>query len=267
MADALAVGLDLHPGLDAPRAGRDEHARPGDLDHAHPAHVDRGQVLEVAQRRGVDARPTGRPRGSSSPAGTATGAPSMLSSTVGDLGGGRRLGDPRRAGRRLGVDAGDVEVRHAPAPMASKWTSPPLIALSIADDAVWPRPQIDASRIARARSSNSASSVVQRARAAARPRAARAAPPGAPCPTRHGTHWPHDSSRKNAAIRRSAPAQVRGLVEHHDDPRAERRAGGARPLERERRVAACRDRRTRPRRRPAGSPGCAGRPGRRPPAR
>ena len=30
-------------------------ARAGDLDDAHPAHVDRGEVLQVAQRRRVDA--------------------------------------------------------------------------------------------------------------------------------------------------------------------------------------------------------------------
>ena len=66
--------------------------------------------------------------------------------------------------------------------------------------------------------------------------AAPAAPPGGRVPTRHGTHCPHDSSRKNGAIRRSVSTRSALLVEDQHHARAERRAGGARRLERERQV-------------------------------
>ena len=46
-------------------------------------------------------------------------------------------------------------------------------------------------------------------------------------PTRQGTHWPHDSSRKNSAMRASASPRSARLVEHHDDAGAERGAGRA----------------------------------------
>ena len=45
---------------------RHEDARAGDLDDADAADVDRRQVLEIAERRRVDALAPGRPRGSSS---------------------------------------------------------------------------------------------------------------------------------------------------------------------------------------------------------
>ena len=65
---------------------------------------------------------------------------------------------------------------------------------------VWPSPQIDASCMTRARSSSSA-----RSGSAGASRASRAiASSWRTVPTRHGTHWPQDASRKNAAIRRSA---------------------------------------------------------------
>ena len=43
------------PGLDTPRARRDEHARPLDLHDADAADVDRRQRVEVAERRDVEA--------------------------------------------------------------------------------------------------------------------------------------------------------------------------------------------------------------------
>jgi hypothetical protein len=51
---AFGVGLDLHARLDLARARRREHAGARHLDHAHAADVDRGEVLEVAERRRVD---------------------------------------------------------------------------------------------------------------------------------------------------------------------------------------------------------------------
>ena len=68
-------------------------------------------------------------------------------------------------------------------------------------DAVWPRPQIDASRIAWPISRRRASSVAADPRGV--PPARRASSSSwRTVPTRHGTHCPHDSSRKKAAIRR-----------------------------------------------------------------
>ena len=55
-------------------------------------------------------------------------------------------------------------------------------------------------------------------------------------PTRHGTHWPHDSSRKNSAIRSTASTRSAPLVVDDHDAGAERRAGSARVLEGERQV-------------------------------
>src|SRR5205807_1079088 len=74
------------------------------------------------------------------------------------------------------------------------------IADATAFAAVWPRPQIDASRITCASSASVCSSSSW-----ARPAARRcSASSWRTVPTRHGTHWPHDSSRKNSAIRSSA---------------------------------------------------------------
>ena len=86
---------------------------------------------------------------------------------------------------------------------AVEWTRPARSALSIADDAVWPRPQIEASRIAWARSAKRASS--PSTESSGDPAASRARSSSwRTVPTRHGTHCPHDSSRKNCAIRRRA---------------------------------------------------------------
>ena len=106
---------------------------------------------------------------------------------------------------------------------------------SIADDAVWPSPQIDASRIAWpiSRSSASSSSRGRTARAGRQPRQQLLLADAA------------DPARDALAARLVAeelgdPAErvdeVGGLVEDHDHARAERRAGGPRRLERERHV-------------------------------
>jgi hypothetical protein len=51
MLDAIAIGLDLHAGLDRARARRDEHAGTDDFHHADPADVDRMERIEKAERR------------------------------------------------------------------------------------------------------------------------------------------------------------------------------------------------------------------------
>ena len=55
-------------------------------------------------------------------------------------------------------------------------------------------------------------------------------------PTRHGTHWPHDSSRKKRAIRRSVPTMSAVSSKTMTTPGSERRPDRPRRLERQRRV-------------------------------
>jgi len=81
-------------------------------------------------------------------------------------------------------------------------TSTPKFAIadSTALAAVWPSPQIEASRITWARSASTSSSLPFALPEASRCRASS----WRTVPTRQGTHWPHDSSRKNSAMRRTA---------------------------------------------------------------
>ena len=134
------------------------------------------------------------------PAGTLTAVPSIVSSTASIARSGGAAGTfVGRAGGSNGMWSIAISAGRSP----SKWTSPSRSALSIAEDAVWPSPQIEASRIAWARSANRASSPSTESSGA--PPASRASSSSwRTVPTRHGTHWPHDSSRKNAAIRRRA---------------------------------------------------------------
>ena len=102
-------------------------------------------------------------------------------------------------------------------------------------EAVWPRPQMEASRIAWPSSWSSATSAATEP--SGRPRASRCSSSSwRTVPTRQGTHWPHDSSRKNCGDAPQDLAQVDRVVERHHHGRAERRAGGARALEGERHV-------------------------------
>ena len=188
------------------------------------------------------------------PAGTVTATPSIVSSTAARSGtgggGGRtaRAGGVRRmsvsgwapaARRRAGVrDAAPgrgpgVEAHRRltgpPAPVGGGRSRSRLLA-------VWPRPQIEASRIAWPMSREERQLVVARAGRRG-PAASRASSSSwRTVPTRHGTHWPHDSSRKNRAIRRQRADQVGRLVEDHHDARAEGRADRPRALEGQRHV-------------------------------
>ena len=81
---------------------------------------------------------------------------------------------------------------------------------SIADDAVWPRPQIDASRIAWPISRSSASSCVTASHAAARPRAGAAPPPGGPC--RRGTARTGRTTRRGRTRRCGGACPTRSAV-------------------------------------------------------
>src|SRR5579859_2249371 len=176
LAHALGVGEDLHAALDLARARGDEHARPFDLDHAHAAHVHRRERLEVAERRRVDAQ------------------------AAAGLEDGRALGDVDL----LAVDVNREHSLRQADEGCSGHQLPPRSGIAdwIALAAVWPRPQIDASRIACATSASS----VMSAAVPFWPRAPRIRPRISSCrfvPTRHGTHWPHDSWPKKLAMRMS----------------------------------------------------------------
>ena len=280
--DPLRIGLDVHPGLDLARAGGHQHARPGDLDDAHPADVDRRQVLGVAERRRVDALRRGRRRGSSSRPGRVTGR-------AVDRQLDRRRGLDRRRRRRARRRAGGVSRMSvsgwAPAPRrraararrgrvaihaqaASQGHQPRLPERGL-DRATTPsgRARRSTRRASPGRSRAAAPARRRAAGRASRPRAAPAAPPGGRCPTRHGTHWPHDSSRKNWAIRRSVSTRSTVSSKTMITPEPSVAPIGPRRLERQRHVerlgpdedarrAAEQDRPDRP-----------GRPGRRRPAR
>ena len=107
------------------------------------------------------------------------------------------------------------------------------MADSTAFQAVWPRPQIEASRMACA-------DLAQQRDVAGLPRRPSVASrcSASSCrtvPTRQGTHWPQDSSRKNSAMR-SRIAAGHAVVEGQDDAGTERGAGRAGALEGERDV-------------------------------
>ena len=105
------------------------------------------------------------------------------------------------------------------------------MADSIADEAVWPRPQIEASRMACADLGDQRELVLRRCRASGRTAGARRASSWRTVPTRHGTHCPQLSSRMNAAIDHEQAPEVDGVVDRQDDARAERGADLARVLE------------------------------------
>ena len=129
--------------------------------------------------------------------------------------------------------------------------------------AVCPRPQMDASFMANPiSSSNATSPLVPPVGLDDQIRCS--ASSWRTVPTRQGTHWPHDSSRKKAAIRSRIAVEIHRLVEHHDHARAQCRLGRPDALEGQRHVdlvgpdeharrAAEQDRLKRPaRRQPAG---------------
>src|SRR5947209_5755908 len=169
----LRVGVHDHSFLGLARARRHKRARALDLDDAHAAHVHRRERVPVTQRRRLDAE---------HPAGI----------------------EDRRAlehAHRLPVDGQlDHLLRRGDGNGHAANTPRLVIADATAFAAVCPSPQIDASRITWATSASVASSS-----GCGRPAARRCS--ASSCrtvPTRHGTHCPHDSSRKNSAIRSSA---------------------------------------------------------------
>ena len=86
-------------------------------------------------------------------------------------------------------------------------------------------------------------------------------------PTRHGTHWPHDSSRKNWAIRRSVSTRSAVSSKTMTTPEPSVAADRPRPLERQRHVERLRPDEDARRAAEQDRPDRRGRPARRRPAR
>ena len=183
------------------------------------------------------------------PAGTVTAAPSMVSS----IGGGASTtgaagGFDARAGgvSRMSVRAAQpalaecgVRIGRIASMLRPSLTAPPARAgagrISIADDAVWPRPQIEASRMTWPISREERQLLVPwpDARPGREPRQ-QLLLAHAPDPARDAL-----AARLVAEELGDAPEgvdEVGGLVEDHDHPGAEGRPDGAGRLERQRRV-------------------------------
>ena len=169
------------PVLDLARARRHEHARALDLDHAHAAGVHRRERLAVAERRDVDAGVAARLQDRRRPRGRGRPSPSIV--------------ELDRASRRDARTALMAVTAHGERPQRR----------AIADSIGVVRPSGRARRSRRraspapiSSSSATSSSTLPRGAAAA---SRSSASSWRTVPTRHGTHWPHDSSRKNAAMR------------------------------------------------------------------
>src|SRR5690606_38805255 len=166
-------------------AGRDERARAFHLDDADTAGVDRGERFAVAERRRLDADLLAGLHDR-----RALGHRDALAVN-------RQLDGAVRVQREL-VDCRSYchVVALLPLNRCSLW-----MADCTAIGAVWPRPQIEASRITCATSS--ISRISSSTEPSGRPATSRwRASCWRTVPTRQGTHWPQDSSRKKAAIRR-----------------------------------------------------------------
>src|SRR5437016_200546 len=138
---AIRVRLDIHAGFNFSRTRRHQRARAGKLDHAHAADVDRREILQIAQRRRVDAD---RPAGVENRHGFGhlQGLPVDFDFDLLLL---RPFGRCRRmTGWWWRYKPNGIRSTHGTYNFKFKFAS----ADSIAFDAVWPRPQIDASRMA-----------------------------------------------------------------------------------------------------------------------
>ena len=243
-----------------PCASRPARARATpDLDDADAAHVHRRQVLEVAQRRGVDALLRGRPRGSSSPRARRPSRRRSLSSTRRQLRRGGATGRLRPATRQSadrGSSIGDAPGSKSPSRRERRLDRGRRRLAEAADRRV-------AHRLA--------DLAEQRELVVARAERPPGGEPREQLLLAHGADAARDAlaARLVAEERRDPRSRIaaRSAVSSNDhhDARAERRAGRARALERQRHVELVGpDEHARPRRR-AGSPGCA-RPPATPPA-
>src|SRR5882724_2275555 len=177
-ADARGIGLHDHARLDLPRTGGYQDPRAFDFDHADTADIDRGQILQIAQCRDVNVlAPTG-------------------------LEYGRPFWHPDRIPIDAQFDVASGATGRVPSHDASsgvKYLSWAM-ADSMALGAVCPRPQIEASRMTCAMSARRASSSwSEPSNWLSISRCSHSS--WRTVPMRQGTHCPHDSSRKKAAIR------------------------------------------------------------------
>ena len=182
MLHALGVGLDLHAVLGRAAAGGHQDARALDLDHADAAGVHRREVVGVAERGRVDPLRPARVEDRGRPRGRGPSSPSISTSTS-----------------RRGGSSGTAWLMRALLRHRRAWSRCTADCTALA--AVWPSPQIEASRITWAISSSRASSSAAGSRSCGPATSRCSASSWRTVPTRHGTHWPHDSSRKNRAIR------------------------------------------------------------------
>ena len=138
---AVRVGLDVHARFDFSRTRGRQRARAGKLDDADAAHVHGCEILQIAQRRRVDAD---RPAGVENRHGFGhlQGLPVDFDFDLLLL---RPFGRCRRmTGWWWRYKPNGIRSTHGTYNFKFKFAS----ADSIAFDAVWPRPQIDASRMA-----------------------------------------------------------------------------------------------------------------------
>ena len=168
-----AVGGDLHALLGIAAARRRQHALALDLHHAGAAVAVRPHALHVAEARDLDAVLLG-------------GLEDRLVRAADHRAAVQRERDGIRRNARV------LLMHHSTS--RGKYFSTDSTGFG----AAWPRPQIDASIIACDSSFSSGASH----------RCASISCSALTVPTRHGVHWPHDSSAKNFIRLRAAPAAV-----------------------------------------------------------
>ena len=198
---------------------------------------DRRQRLEVAERRDVDAGRRGRRRGGSRPPRPRPPCRRSRSRPSPAAGAAAASGDARRTRRRREPDRVGVMIplpvgslghrgpsetdRTAPAPTRWRWRRSG-------------RGRRSRRRASPARARRRAPSPGRDRRSARRRRRRCRSSSWRTVPTRQGTHWPHDSWRKNSAMRSSASPRSAVVAVDQHDARAERGAGGAGAFEGER---------------------------------
>src|SRR5581483_11708493 len=183
--------MDDHARLDRARTGGGQHPGTLDLDHADAAGILGSERVAVTQRG------DGRPHvpGRCQDRGALGHAPYF---TVD--------GDLDQPTRQLGGDGRSNRDGHAGK------TSRRSMAEAMAEAAVWPSPQMEASRMTVPTSARRASSSARLPSGRSAARRSRVSA-WRTVPTRQGTHCPHDSCLKNAAIRskkaaRSTPSSM-----------------------------------------------------------
>ncbi len=207
--------MNLHARFGLARTRRRQHARAFDFDDTHAAGVDRRQRFEIAERRNVLPRRAARVENRAALGDLQRPHPSIVELDR------RASPAPVAAAECQSTAAAALNqiasCAHAPSPPSTRKTCSRDTADSIADEAVWPSPQIDASRMACPSSVNRASECPALA--------GRLEPPFRPRRSQQLdlAHCPH-STRHALAARfvfhelgdsQQRVAKIGGLVEHH----------------------------------------------------